>query len=107
VVRAARGVREFAYLLRPAFDQVFMDQASDRERAVVDDHWNFLLGLQERGRLVLAGRCFDGPFGIVVFEAEDDREAREIVASDPSVRAGVQTAELHPFRVGLLRGRAT
>jgi uncharacterized protein len=97
-------VRQYAYLVRPAIDEAFMAAAGPRELAVVDDHWEFLLDLHRRGRLVLAGRCFDGPFGIVVFEAGDDDEAAAVAASDPSVVAGVQAAELHPFKVGLLRG---
>ena len=95
---------EFAYVVRPAFDGAFMSSAGERERAVVDEHWEFLNDLDRQGRLVYAGRCYDGPFGIVVFEAEDAADAEAVVASDPSVRDGVQSAELHPFKTGLLRG---
>jgi uncharacterized protein YciI len=98
------SVKQYAYLVRPAFDQVFMASAGERETAVVAEHWEFLLDLNRRGSLVFAGRCFDGPFGIIVFEAADDEEAAAITGSDPSVVAGVQQAELHPFKVGLLRG---
>jgi uncharacterized protein YciI len=98
-------MREFACLLRPAIDQAFMATAGERERAAVDEHWEFLLDLHRRGRLVYAGRCFDGPFAIVVFEAEDEAEAEAIIASDPTVRDGVQSAELYPFKTGLLQGR--
>jgi uncharacterized protein len=97
-------VKQYACLLRPAFDEAFMASAGERERAVVAAHWEFLLDLHRRGRLVFAGRCFDGPFGIVVFEAGDDEEAAAVARSDPSVVAGIQHAELHPFKVGLLRG---
>jgi uncharacterized protein len=97
-------VKQYAYLIRPAFDQAFMASAGEREQAVVEAHWQFLLDLHRRGRLVFAGRCFNGPFGIIVFEAGGDDEAAAIADSDPSVLAGVQQAELHPFKVGLLRG---
>ncbi len=83
-----------------------MANADESARAVVDRHWDFLLDLRERGRLVFAGRCYDGPFGIVVFEAEDLEAAQALMESDPSVRAGLQTAELHPFKVGLTRSEA-
>jgi uncharacterized protein YciI len=96
-------MREFAYLVRPAFDQAFKVQADERERGIVDEHWGFLLDLQRSGRLVLAGRCYDGPFGIVVFEAESEADARAVMERDPSVREGVQAAELYPFKVGLAR----
>jgi uncharacterized protein len=35
----------------------------------------------------------------VIFEAADETVARSFMADDPAVRAGVMTAELHPFRV--------
>ncbi|HSI97481.1 MAG TPA: YciI family protein [Gaiellaceae bacterium] len=99
-------MRQFAYLLRPAFDRAFMAAAGERERAVVDEHWEFLHELHRRGRLVLAGRCYDGPFGIVVLEAEDEAEAESVMRNDPSVAAGVQRAKIYPFKVGLLKGEA-
>ena len=97
-----RELSQFAYLLRPAFDQAFMASAGEREQAVVQAHGEYLAGLHRDGKLVFAGRCFDGPFGIVVIEAENETEARALVHSDPSIVAGVQTAELHPFKVALI-----
>ncbi len=93
---------QFAYLLRPAFDQAFMASAGEREKAVVEAHWEYLVGLHKAGKLYFAGRCHDGPFGIVVIEAKNETEARAMVHSDPSIVAGVQTAELRPFKVGLI-----
>ena len=99
-------MRQFAYVVRPAFDSAFMATAGERERATVDQHWEFLQELRRSERLVFAGRCFDGPFGIVVIEAESESEAESMMRSDPSVRSGVQTAELYPFKVGLMKGEA-
>jgi uncharacterized protein YciI len=99
-------VNEFAYLIRPAFDKAFAATAGDRERTVVEAHWEYLLELDRAGRLVYAGRCYDGPFGIVVIRAKDEAEARATMKADPSVVAGVQTAELHPFKTGLVGGAA-
>ena len=93
---------QFAYLVRPAFDNAFMASAGEREKTVVEAHGQFLDGLHRDGKLVFAGRCNNGPFGIVVFEAPGEAEARRIMLSDPSVVAGVQTAELHPFKVALM-----
>ena len=97
-------MKKFPYLLRPAIDQAFMAAAGPHERGVVEEHWQYLLELDRQGRLVVAGRCFDGPFAIVVFEGEDEAAAQAVVDGDPSVAEGVQTAELYPFKVGLLRG---
>ena len=49
-----------------------------------------------------AGRC-DGPFGIVVLDVEGEEEARVLMEQDPSVRGGVQSGELYPFKTFLAR----
>ena len=83
----------------------FLDDATEAEYKIVDQHFEYLKGLLAEGRLILAGRCQDGPLGIVVFEANDDEDARELVESDPAIRAGVFQAEMRPYRVALLRGQ--
>jgi uncharacterized protein YciI len=88
---------DFVCLLQPAFDRRFLATATPAQREVVDRHGEFLLGLAEQGRIVLAGRCWDGPVGIVIVTAEDEAAARVLLAGDPSVVAGLQTAEIHPF----------
>ena len=40
-----------------------------------------------------------------VLVAETEGEAWELVRADPSVRAGIQTPELYPFRASLVAGR--
>jgi uncharacterized protein YciI len=67
-------------------------------------HLAYLRSLLDAGKLLLAGPSLDPPFGIIVFEAENEDEARRLIEADPSVAAGVQTPELHPFRASLLRG---
>ncbi|HEY3614581.1 MAG TPA: YciI family protein [Gaiellales bacterium] len=89
----------FVCLLTPAFDGRFLAAATPEQRAIVERHGEFLLGLQEQGRLLLAGRCWDGPLGIVIVTAADEAEARALLADDPSVVAGVQSAAIYPFSV--------
>jgi uncharacterized protein YciI len=84
----------------------FMEDSTPEEDAVMSAHFEYLKGLLAEGRLILAGPSLDPPFGIIVFEADDEEEARRVIAGDPSVAAGVQTPELHPYRASLLRGRA-
>ena len=57
-----------------------------------------------RREAVLAGPSLGPVFGIAVIEAADEEEARGS-AVDPAVSSGLQTVELSPFRVSLLRGR--
>jgi uncharacterized protein YciI len=60
------------------------------------------------GVVILAGRTLNGDdstFGIVIFNAGSEEEARRIMESDPAVRQGVMRAELFPYRVALIAER--
>jgi uncharacterized protein YciI len=69
------------------------------------EHFNYLQRLLREGKLLLAGPAFEPLFGIMVLVADDEADAWALVRQDPSVRAGIQTAELQPFRAALLAGR--
>lgn len=97
---------ELAYVVRPAFDRQFLENASDEERAILREHSDWLRARYGEGRVRFAGRCYDGPFGLVVLDAEGEEEARSLMEADPSVRSGVQSAELYPFNVFLARERS-
>jgi len=86
-------------LLSPAFDRAFLAGADEKTRAVFQAHGDHLDAMRAGGSLVLAGRCWDGPYGIVIFEAVDRPAAEAVVASDPSVMAGVQRADLYEFNM--------
>jgi len=97
-------VAEWLCLLRPP-RQTFVDDMTEDEAAIMRDHFRYLETLLADGALVLAGPSLGPVFGVCVFEAEDEEAAQALAAADPSVTAGLQTAELSPFRVSLLRGR--
>jgi uncharacterized protein len=81
----------------------FMKDSTPEENEVMRRHFEYLEGLLEDGTLILAGPSLDPPFGIIVFQAETEEDARRLIAADPSVAAGLQTPELHPFRASLTR----
>jgi uncharacterized protein YciI len=97
---------EFAYVLRPAFDESFLARATEEERLAFARHGEWLEAAYAEGFVRFAGRCYDGPFGLVVLEVEDEEEARRLMEQDPSVHAGVQTAELYPFKTFIARERS-
>jgi len=82
-----------------------MDDASPEEERVMDEHFAYLRQLLSEGKLLLAGPSLDPVFGVIVLVADTEDEAWELIRADPSVRAGVQTPELHPFRASLVAGR--
>jgi uncharacterized protein YciI len=95
---------EFLCILTPP-RQPFVEDITDEEQEIMSRHFGYLQRLLAEGKLVLAGPSLGPVFGVSVFEADDIDEARRIVDADPAVSCGLQTAEVSPFRVSLLRGR--
>jgi uncharacterized protein len=78
----------------------------DEDNKIVIEHFERLKVLTEERIVILAGRTLkideDG-FGLVIFEATNDEEAQKIMENDPAVKKGIMTAQLHSYRVALLR----
>lgn len=97
---------QFVYLLRvlPAYH---VPQAwTDKETAVIGQHFERLARATASGQVILAGKtseALDRTFGLVVFEAEDEASARRFMETDPAVVAGIMSATLHPCAVALQR----
>jgi uncharacterized protein YciI len=91
----------FAYVLRLVKPESF-GHASPQDEAIIDEHFEYLKKALAERRLILAGRCLDGEFGIAIFSAESEKQAEEFMKNDPAVKKGVMTAELHPFRIALM-----
>lgn len=75
------------------------------ERDIVGAHFDYLVGLRDRGILILAGRTQEerDTFGITIFEAGDESAARAVMDADPGVARGVFAATLHPYAVAVAR----
>lgn len=71
------------------------------ESAVFSEHFAYLKALTKQGQVLLAGPCTDAAFGIVIFRAESDEAAQELMDNDPALKSGIMTAELHPFVASL------
>lgn len=95
---------EFVYLIRPTRDN-FIETMTPEEENIMERHFEYLKGLLSENKLVLAGPCLDGAFGIVVIQAESMDMARNLMEDDPSVANGIMISDLHPYRVSLLQGR--
>lgn len=92
---------QFIYILKPARTGL-TSTMTPGEEAVVEEHFKYLQAKLQNGELHLAGRKTDEePFGIAVFQAESQEAAREFMVNDPSMKLGVMTGELYPFRIAL------
>ena len=95
---------QWLYRIVPSRPEMVADATPDEQR-IVGAHVDYLVGLRDRGTLVLAGRTqeTEGTFGITIFEADDEAAARAIMRADPAVAAGVFVASLHPYRIAVAR----
>jgi uncharacterized protein YciI len=91
---------EYIYLIHPFRDGFFTDPTPE-EDAVMEAHFQYLKRSTEAGTVLLAGPCLDETFGLIVFRAETDAAAQAFMLDDPSVKANLMMAELHPFRASL------
>jgi uncharacterized protein len=73
------------------------------EQRIMAEHFEYLKARLSEGQLVLAGPCLDAAFGVVIFYAEDDEDARQFMEADPAIAHGLMTADLRPFKISLHR----
>src|SRR5213083_1862431 len=100
----AEKPKQFIYVLR-LVPRLYSDSNWTKEdNEVLERHFSRFQEATKSGQLILAGRTKelgDKTFGIAIFRASDEAAARAFMAADPTVSAGLMTAELHPFAVAL------
>jgi uncharacterized protein len=96
---------QYLYRIQPARMEMLSDKPTAQEKAIIDEHSDYLQDLLTRGVLILAGRTLNSDptsFGIVIYKAGSLGEALHIMENDPAVKKGVMLAELFPFRAALI-----
>ena len=81
-----------------------LTSSTPEEDRILGAHCEYLERLTDRGVVLLAGRTLNtdpSGFGIVVFTASSEAEARRLMKEDPAIEAGLFRAELFPYRVAL------
>lgn len=91
----------FIYLLRPMRSN-FIESITREEEVLLGEHFDYLEKALEEGRLILAGPCLDGVFGVVIFKAASQEDAQGFMNDDPVVKRRIMRAEAHSFRVSLM-----
>ena len=98
------AVSHYLYRLVPSRPDMLVTGRTEAEAEIVDQHFAYLERLTKQGVVLMAGRTLNmgaRTFGIVVFRAESDKEARLLMENDPAVRQRVMLAELFPFGLAL------
>jgi len=100
--------QQFIYILRLTRPDMLVTGPTPEENATVGDHFQYLKELAEQGSVLLVGRTQnndESTFGLCIFEAGSEEEAREIMQRDPVVARGVMSAQLFPYRIALKGSR--
>jgi uncharacterized protein YciI len=95
---------EFLYKITPTRGDMLVTGPTERESAIIDQHFDYLKALTDSGQVLMAGRTTTedaNTFGIIVFRAESLSSAEKLVQNDPAVMNKVMSAQLYPFRVSL------
>lgn len=88
----------------------FAFDMDEDERAVMGEHGAFLRRLADEGRALVFGPVADpeGPWGLGIFEAEDEPTLKELLDTDPTVRSGLGFRyEILPMMQAVLGRRLT
>jgi len=96
---------DYLYRVRPTRPALLAEGATADEDRLIAQHFEYLKELTRARVVLLAGRTLnkdDTGFGIVIFRAETESEARGVMENDPAVKAGVFRAELFPYGVALI-----
>jgi len=96
---------QFLYRIQAVRPEMLSDGPTDDEAAILAEHSRYLEGLAGQGKVVLCGRTQNSDpsaFGIVVFVAESDAAAREIMENDPAVSKGLMHADLFPYKIAYM-----
>lgn len=91
----------FFFTIRPARGQAFFDAMLPEEATAMAAHFDYLKILCGEGKLLLAGPCLDGGFGIGILQTNSREEAQALLAKDPSISAGVMLHELSSFKMSV------
>ncbi len=99
---------EFMYMLQPVRLEMLTDKHTPEEDKVISEHVDYLKELTEKGTLILAGRTLNrdsSGFGIVIFNADSEEEANEIMLNDPAVKKNILKGTLFPYQTAFIKKR--
>ena len=99
---------EFLYRVSATRAGMVTEGPTEAEKTIVEQHFNYLKSLTERGIVLVFGRTLNrdaGAFGIVIFRAGSKEEAESTMNNDPAVKQGIMQALLYPFQLGGLNAR--
>ena len=102
-----KAQKQFIYVLKLTPRLLDEKNWTEQDKQIVGRHFRRLQQMHKEGRVLLAGRTLNesdpSQFGVVIFEAASEDEARALMEADDAVKEKVMTAQLFPFRVALIK----
>lgn len=96
---------QWLYKIQVVRPEMLTEGATPEEDDLTTRHFNYLKDLAAKGVVILAGRTLTSEysgFGLIIFKANSEAAAREIVQNDPGVKHKVFRAELFPYRIAVM-----
>lgn len=88
--------RQFVVLLKRGPNWIPGKSVSEQP---LQKHGRYLKELMAKGSLQFAGPFLDDSGGLILLNAKDASEARQIAEHDPAVVGGILEPEIRPFRI--------
>ncbi|HEY9048477.1 MAG TPA: YciI family protein [Ohtaekwangia sp.] len=94
----------FLYKLIPP-RPTFAQDMTEQERAIMQQHIEYWNNLVKDKIGVVFGPVFDpqGVWGLGIMEVDTPEAAERVSKEDPAIKTGLNTFELIPMRLGLIR----
>lgn len=99
--------KQFIYVLKLIPRLLDAKNWTEQDNQIVGKHFRRLQQLHKEGKVILAGRTLNesdpSQFGVVIFEAASEAEARQMMEADDAVKEKIMTAQVFPFSVALIK----
>jgi uncharacterized protein YciI len=105
--RHSMSKQHFYFKLIPPRPTFAADMTAE-ERALMMEHVRYTREAFDAGKILIYGPVMasTGGFGVAVLEMENVAEVQKFGDEDPSIKAGMNTFEFCPMRIGAARGLA-
>ncbi len=100
-------MQHYIYILKLNAQYKKEETRNEAINEIIGAHFEYLKKHVEEGVAQLVGKTDyknDHPdnIGMVIFLADNEAAAKEIMNNDPAVKNGIMNAILHPFRLALI-----
>lgn len=80
----------------------FVSTITEEERAIVSAHFQYYSDLLAKKKLIFAGRCHNGHYGIAFLNTTEIDEANKLITNDPAIQQNVFCYTIDEFSIALL-----